>query len=1057
MPIIVVCPKCAKRQEVGAQIPPEGLKYGCKYCQAPFLVRLPRPLAPASDLPAPRNLRPDDLPASRGPTDLPAPALDGRDLPAPALGTRDLPAPGRRDLPAPKGSIPLGGAAAPAAGPDDLGLDLLAPDSPAGSGSPLEPLELDLPDRGPPLGMDAPEAPLKAPPGLDLSLGDPDFGPGGAAGGVSAGLDLIDEALGPPPPGAAAAAAAPPPASAGSPDLGFSLRLEGPPPSPAARAVAAAHEAAVMPRPPGSKTPPPQPNVPALAPVTARSAPTPPPKVARRRRWPLRLGLAAVLAAAAVGAGVVFVLPMLEGGPRPEKVLGPLAAELARDHYPAYQRAGDRLAEEAAKDPEARTLRAAAATQWLLAALGRGGDRAKVTRADQLLAEIPAEGKPDPSVNRARALLAVARNKPKAVDELLGPDRESPDAQLVVGLAKMAEAKPAAALEAFRRFASAHPEAVLGAYLVARALEQSKPAEARAAYDQVIAKNPEHFGARVALVRLTESSGEALEAALGLVTMASPPAGPGEVADAHVAAGRAAQALGRTADAVGHFSRALALDGQNVAANLALGEAFLLDGKADQALARFRALAPAAQRTAAARFGLGGALVATGKTEEGMALVKLAAEEAPSDPRLLYWTGVAAELATPPDQAAAAEKYRAALAKDRRFVAASLKLASLLQRQGKADEAIAVLQEAEQAGAPPTTLQMAFGEALISAGEPARAEEVFRKALAVDANLLSARLGLSAALAAQDNLAGARQELERTRTELPDAMGVRERLAQVLIKLGDREAALRQYQEEVATGKAGVIVRVGLAKLALEMGNLDLAETELDKVIEESPGAPEALFTRARLYEARDDTARALQEYRRALVFEQSPALHLAYGRALAKMGKEENAATEFEAASSLAEARVERGILHARRGFHDRALAEFEAGAKLDPHATDPLLWQGKALDKMGQRDRAAEAWRAVIKLAPEHSEAHFHLGRLEMDKGNAKAALEHLRKSAWKLEPKTPWEPELLFQLGTAELQTGNRKTAVTVLKKYLTLVPADAPTRPEVERQLAKLGGN
>jgi predicted negative regulator of RcsB-dependent stress response len=56
-----------------------------------------------------------------------------------------------------------------------------------------------------------------------------------------------------------------------------------------------------------------------------------------------------------------------------------------------------------------------------------------------------------------------------------------------------------------------------------------------------------------------------------------------------------------------------------------------------------------------------------------------------------------------------------------------LKLAALLQQQDKAEDSLAVLRAAEEAGAPPAVLQLAWGEALIVAKEPAKAEAIFQQ------------------------------------------------------------------------------------------------------------------------------------------------------------------------------------------------------------------------------------------------------------------------------------------------------------------------------------------
>src|SRR5262249_48255399 len=155
------------------------------------------------------------------------------------------------------------------------------------------------------------------------------------------------------------------------------------------------------------------------------------------------------------------------------------------------------------------------------------------------------------------------------------------------------------------------------------------------------------------------------------------------------------------------------------------------------------------------------------------------------------------------------------------------------------------------------------------------------------------------------------------------------------------------YQAEIASGKSTLNTRVALAKVAIDVGQLDLAQAELDKVVKENPATSEALFTMGRLFEARNEVGVALQQYRRALSFEVTPELNLAYGRALLKANKEDDAMSAFEQASVLSQARLERGKVFLRRGDLDRALADFQAAGKISPQDPEPFVLAGVCFDR--------------------------------------------------------------------------------------------------------------
>ena len=842
-------------------------------------------------------------------------------------------------------------------------------------------------------------------------------------------------------------------------DLGFSLEMEGEArtaagerpaaiPFPSARVAseglaeaAAADEA----------------KIPALAPPTSRGgsagrALRPVAKKDVLPRWVFFLAGAVVVAL----AGFFILPPLLHSAPNPDAVIGPLLPELAKDNLTAYQKAAAELSKTAGKFKDTGTkLRLKAAELMLTAFVVHGGPPDDVTQAEQLLEGASTQPKLAPALGRARALLAVAKGKPREVESAL-TERNTAESQLILGIARMADDKASTAVEPLRRYLGAKPAEALGHYLLGRALLESASADARKEFELVLAKNPAHAGALIGLARLEETPEKRLSAARSLAERKVPGAGPAELADLQLLIGQSAQALGRTPEAVDAFQRAINLDKHLIPAYVALGESLLYEGKYAQALERLRAPGPGLERSAAGKFSLGGALIATGNAAEGLLLVSAAAKERADDPRGPFWTGFAAGTREPPDLSAAEQGYRDAIKRDPRFLPASLKLAALLQQQDKAEDSLAVLRAAEEAGAPPAVLQLAWGEALIVAKEPGKAEEIFQKALEADAHSISARLGIAAALEAQGKLAEAKASLESTLKFSPETLGLRERLAQVCLKLGNKDEALARYQEEIQAGHASPALRLAVARLALDLGKIELVQSETKKVFDESPRSAEAAFYMARVHEAHSENGAALQEYRHATTWGNTPTFALAYGRLLDKLGKEHEALQAYANAVALVDGRMERGRIYFRGGDLESALADFQAAAKMIPNVAEPLILQGLCFDKMGQTAKAEEAWRAALRADSDAPEPHYRLGRMELDRAKPAAAIEHFRKAAAKTPEKAPWRADVYFQLAQAEVLTGAKSAALADFKKFLEIAPPNAPTRPEATQQVARLGG-
>ena len=313
-----------------------------------------------------------------------------------------------------------------------------------------------------------------------------------------------------------------------------------------------------------------------------------------------------------------------------------------------------------------------------------------------MLEAAPTGADAPPEVVRARALLALARGRGADAETALGAQVTTPPGQLIIGLRRWRERKPDLAIKQLRAAIAGDSARVLAHYLLGRALEDGgKQAEARAAYAKTLAANPQHAGALVGQARLHPAKpGEQRKAAEALVVKVGSVGSPTEVAEAQVLLGEAQLALGRSPEAVAVLTKAVAAYPQGATGQRALVEALLADGHSADALARLRAADPTMLISLEGRIAMGAALVANGQVAEGTAQLEAAAAQSGQNPRVPYWLGIAAESRRPPDPAAAAEHYRRALAFDPVFLPGSLRLAALLQKQGKPEDAL----RADQAG-----------------------------------------------------------------------------------------------------------------------------------------------------------------------------------------------------------------------------------------------------------------------------------------------------------------------------------------------------------------------
>ena len=251
-------------------------------------------------------------------------------------------------------------------------------------------------------------------------------------------------------------------------------------------------------------------------------------------------------------------------------------------------------------------------------------------------------------------------------------------------------------------------------------------------------------------------------------------------------------------------------------------------------------------------------------------------------------------------------------------------------------------------------------------------------------------------------------------------------------------------------------IRLGVARLALDLGKVELAQSEVKKVFDQTPRNAEAAYYMARVHESRNEHSLALTEYRHATTWGNTPPYALGYGQLLDKLGKQNEALASFANALSLPAGRMARGRIYFRAGDIENALADFQAAAKMTPTDAEPLILEGLCHDKTGQATKADEAWRAALKIDPEAPEPHYRLGRTELDRARPAPAIEHFRKAVAKAPEKAPWLADLHFQLAQAELLTGAKAAALGDFKKYLEIAPPGAPARHEASDQVSRLSG-
>jgi tetratricopeptide (TPR) repeat protein len=151
-------------------------------------------------------------------------------------------------------------------------------------------------------------------------------------------------------------------------------------------------------------------------------------------------------------------------------------------------------------------------------------------------------------------------------------------------------------------------------------------------------------------------------------------------------------------------------------------------------------------------------------------------------------------------------------------------------------------------------------------------------------------------------------------------------------------------------------------------------------------------------------------------------------------------------AAAVTAESHLGRGYDALKQDQYELAAKEFRAALELDPtliqRAQFPLA---VALFEMHQPSEARREFESLRRKLGDHPNILYYLGRLDLESGDFKGAIQNLSKAVVK-----PPFPDTAYYLGFAFLKDGDLTAAEKWLKTAAQLVPWDS----RVEYQLARL---
>ena len=274
----------------------------------------------------------------------------------------------------------------------------------------------------------------------------------------------------------------------------------------------------------------------------------------------------------------------------------------------------------------------------------------------------------------------------------------------------------------------------------------------------------------------------------------------------------------------------------------------------------------------------------------------------------------------------------------------------------------------------------------------------------------------------KSDLRAARGKLERAVALCGDEFdGPRLVLADVLLGLEDFDEAHRQFSLLLDTDPRHARAQLGLARVALERGDLRASLGRLS-LAQTSPCTRHAACELlAEVYQRQGEKSRAEAARRRA-----------------AELPADSNwpdaLRDELAAVHTGKVARLKRAELLDREGRKEEALTELLRTVRDYPEAEDAWFAMGKALLERKRLEPAEAALRRACELAPTAYEPVNELGRVLIARGNRAEAMESFR-TAIRLEPNCA---QAWHNLGSCLVEANDRPHALEAYAKAVRYAP-------------------
>ncbi len=254
-------------------------------------------------------------------------------------------------------------------------------------------------------------------------------------------------------------------------------------------------------------------------------------------------------------------------------------------------------------------------------------------------------------------------------------------------------------------------------------------------------------------------------------------------------------AQGRTAEAVGHYEKALEINPDYAEADINLGRVFLNEGRLDEAAEYFQRAIKVKPASAEAQNDLGILRAGQGLTADAFQHYQKAVELNPDFAEA--YNNLAILLASQGRFAESEKNYQKTLELKPDYADAQNNFGILLARQGRLTEAMEHFKKALQIRGGSAEAENDLGLLLVSLNQAGEAVPHYQKAIELKPDCAEAHLNLGAALAKLGDIQGAIGHWEQTLKINPDNATAHDYLGVALADQGRLAEAMEHFQKSI--------------------------------------------------------------------------------------------------------------------------------------------------------------------------------------------------------------------------------------------------------------------